>query len=101
MICPLVGMMWFYGKLLCLFDSIFQLSCISLSLAPVAWLARPIQFLKLAAACGLRWRLAEGCDVHTLYICRMFRNRFGPSGGKILLRKYSLKLSGWHEISGI
>jgi hypothetical protein len=55
-------------KLACMFDSIFQLSGVSLSLAPAAWLARPIQIFKLTAAGGVRWRLAEGCDVHILYI---------------------------------
>jgi hypothetical protein len=48
----------------------------------------------------VRLLLAEGCDVQTLYISRMVRNRFETSGDEILLRKYSLKWDEWHEISG-
>jgi hypothetical protein len=47
----------------------------------------------------VRLLLAEGCDVQTLYICRMVRNRFWTFCGEILLRKNALKLDGWHEIS--
>jgi hypothetical protein len=73
----------------------FRASFVSLSLAPLAWLARPAQFSS--------WRpLARGsrrAATREPYILRMVNMRISTSGGEILLRKNGLKFGGWHGIS--